>query len=166
MFNNSSLLSILMHGIRISNGFIFFDEGHIYFSYSTSANQYGSLTCIKYKNFYLPSADRMRIEFLQLRHTKHWVVVWVSIYNCNCEKSSFSKQGRHGMINVPEDEVEPSSLIHCIYIIMKKLMYSHLIGNLSISILIAFNQLGSLLRNPTYFLVSFSISSHVSRTFV
>ena len=48
--NNSSLFEILMHGTRISNGFVFFkDEGQIHFSYSTSSNQYGYLTCVKYK---------------------------------------------------------------------------------------------------------------------
>ena len=47
--NNSSLFAILMHGTPLSNGLFFVDEGQIHFSYSTSANQYGSLTCVKYK---------------------------------------------------------------------------------------------------------------------
>ena len=52
--NNSSLLEILMHGTPISNGLIFFKgEGHIRFSYFTSAKQYGSLTCVKYKKTFL-----------------------------------------------------------------------------------------------------------------
>ena len=46
--NNSSFFTILIHGKRISNG-SFLDEGHIYFSYATSANQHGYLTCVKYK---------------------------------------------------------------------------------------------------------------------
>ena len=48
--NNTSPIAILMHGLPISNGFFFLDEGHIHFSYSTSANHFGSLTCSKYKN--------------------------------------------------------------------------------------------------------------------
>ena len=50
--NNSLLFVILMHGTRISNELYFLDEGQINFSYSTSANHYGSLTCVKYKNFF------------------------------------------------------------------------------------------------------------------
>ena len=51
--NNTSLLSILMHGLPISNGFIFLDEGHVHLSYSTSANHYVSLTYVKYKQNFL-----------------------------------------------------------------------------------------------------------------
>ena len=51
------------------------------------------------KNFSLPSADRMRIVFWKSYHTKHWIIVSVSIYNFNYDKSSFSKRVRRGMIN-------------------------------------------------------------------
>ena len=44
--NKSSCLAILMHGLPISNGLFFLDEGHIHFSYSTFEEQYGSLTCV------------------------------------------------------------------------------------------------------------------------
>ena len=57
--NNSALIVILIHGLPISNGFyryqmdsFFKDEGHIHISYSTSANQYGYLTCVKYKKLF------------------------------------------------------------------------------------------------------------------
>ena len=45
---NSSLLAIIMHSLLISNGLLFLGEGPIHFSYSTFANQYGSLICVKY----------------------------------------------------------------------------------------------------------------------
>ena len=138
-----------MYDLTISNGCVFLDEGRIHLSYSTSANQYGSLTWVKYKNVSLPSAYQIRIVFWQLPHKKPWVVVWVSIYNWNCYKSSFSKQGRRGMVNFWEDELELSSLLRCIYIYMKNLIYSRSIRNLSISIVIVSNQLGSWLRDST-----------------
>ena len=47
--NKSSLLAIIINSLPISNGLIFLDEGHINVSYSTLANHYGSLTCVKYK---------------------------------------------------------------------------------------------------------------------
>ena len=47
--NNSYLLAIIMHGLPISNWFFFLNEGRIHFYYSTFANQYESLTCVKYK---------------------------------------------------------------------------------------------------------------------
>ena len=50
--NNSSLFAILMHGTPLSNGLFFVDEGQIHLSYYTSANQYGSLTCAKYKKLF------------------------------------------------------------------------------------------------------------------
>ena len=70
------------------------------------------------------------------------VIVSVSIYTLNYDKASFSKQGRRGIINFCKYELEPSSLLHCVYIFMKKSMYSRSIGNLSITIVIVFNQLG------------------------
>ena len=125
----------------------FKDEGQIHFSYSTSEKLVWILNMCKIKKTYsLPLADWIRIVFLKLRHTKHWVIVWASIYNWNCYKASFSKRGRRGMINVWEDEVELSSLIHCIYIFMKKLIYSLSFMTLSISIVIVFNQVGLWLR--------------------
>ena len=48
--NNSSLFAILMHGTRISNRLNILYKVQIYLSYSTSANHYGSLTFVKYKN--------------------------------------------------------------------------------------------------------------------
>ena len=56
-----------MNGLPIPNELIFKDEDHIHLSYSTLANQYGSLTCVKHKKtFSLPSADQIRILFWQL----------------------------------------------------------------------------------------------------
>ena len=43
------------------------------------------------------------------------------------------------MLNFCKDEVEPSSFLHCIYIFMKKLLYSQSIRNLSFSIIIVVN---------------------------
>ena len=105
--------------------------------------------CKIQKTFSFPSASQIIIVCLQLRHTKHRVIVWDSIYNWNCYKASFSKWGRHWMIDVWENEVELLSLIHCIYIIMKKFMYSRLISNLSISIVVVLKQLVSWLRDST-----------------
>ena len=57
---------------RCQMDYYYLDEGQIHFSYSASANQYRSLTYVKYKKtFSLPSASQMRIVDLKLRHTKH-----------------------------------------------------------------------------------------------
>ena len=59
--------------------------------------------CNIQKIFYLPSADRMRIFLWQVQHTKHWVIVSVSIYNFNCDKARFSKRGGRVMIKFWKD---------------------------------------------------------------
>ena len=69
----------------------------------------------------------MEILMLQLLHTKHWVIFAASIYTLNCENTIFSKCGRHSML---------LSLLHCIYIWMKKSIYSRLTSNLLISFVI------------------------------
>ena len=61
--------------------------------------------CKIQKTFSLPSEDWMRIVFCKLQHQKNWVIVWVSTYNLNCDKATFSKWGRRGMINFWKDEV-------------------------------------------------------------
>ena len=124
----------------------YLDESQIHFSYSTSTNHYWSLTCVRYKNLFFAFSISNENSIFQLWHTKHWVVFWASIYNWNCDKASFSKRSRRGMINVQKDEVETSSLYHCIYIFVKQLMHSRSIRNLSVSIVIAFNHLGLFLR--------------------
>ena len=50
--NNTLLFVISMHGLPISNRYFCLDEGHIHFSYSTLAFQYGSLIFVKYKNLF------------------------------------------------------------------------------------------------------------------
>ena len=62
--------------------------------------------CKMQKRNYLPSSDRMGTFFWQLQHTKLRGIVSVPIYKLKCAKSTFSKRGRCGMINVKEDEVE------------------------------------------------------------
>ena len=108
-----------------------------------SQNQYGYLTCVKYKNLFFTFSRSNDNSLLEITSQKTLTIIPVSIYNLNCDKSSFSKQGRHGMINFWKYEVEPSSFLYCIYICMKKSMYSQSIRNLSISILIVFNHLGT-----------------------
>ena len=71
--NNTSLPAILMHGLHT-------------FVLLNFRKPVCILNMCKIKNFSLPSTDWTRIEFWQLRHTKHWVIVWVSIYNLNFEK--------------------------------------------------------------------------------
>ena len=94
----------MVHGYQMY--YFFKDEGHIHLSYSNFTNQYGFLTCVKYKKtFSLPSADRIRTVSWKLRHTKNRFIVSVSIYNLNYDKSSFSKRGRRGMINFWKDEI-------------------------------------------------------------
>ena len=66
--NNTSLLSILIHGKRISNGFIFLDEIQKYLSYSTSKNQDGSLTCEKYKKIFAFSRSNENSIFATTAH--------------------------------------------------------------------------------------------------
>ena len=53
----------MVHGYQMD--YFLLDEGKIHFSRSTSSNQYGSLTCGKYKKKSFPSAERMRIVFLK-----------------------------------------------------------------------------------------------------
>ena len=109
--------AILMHGFPISNVFNFFRWRSYTFVLLNFRKQLWILNMCKIqKTSYLNSSDRMRIVFWKLRHTKHWVFFWVSIYNWNFNKASFSKQGRRGIINVRGDDVEPSSLLHFIYI--------------------------------------------------
>ena len=103
-------------------------------SYSTFANQYGSLTSVKYKNPFF--------NIRRLNENTHFTIIAhitmshfsTSIYTLNCEKYSFSKYGRRSMLLSP---------LHCIYICMKKSSYSWLIGNLLISFVILPTHWGS-----------------------
>ena len=141
--NNSSFFSILMHGSWIPNVFILFRwRSNTFFLIHFRKLVWILNMCNIQKTFSLPAADLMTIVFFQLWQKKHWVIVWASIYNWNCNKASLSKRGRRGMINVREDELWLSSFLHWKYICMKKSMYSRSIRNLLISIVIVFNQLG------------------------
>ena len=121
--NSVSLIAILMNGLLISNRFnIIRWSSYKYVLLNLRKPVYILNMCKIQNNLYFLSEDQTRTVFWQLRNKKHWVTVWDSIYNWNLDKTIFPKQGRHGMINVWEDEVEPSSFLHCIYIWMKKLM--------------------------------------------
>ena len=58
------------------------------------------------------------------------------------------------------------SLLHCIYILIKKSMYSRLTSNLLISLLILPTQERSFLRESMYYLISYAISSLASCSLV
>ena len=81
--NNSSLLSIIIHGLPISNGFIFLRWRSYTFFLLNFRKPVWILNMFKIKYNSLPSAYRIRIVFWQLQHTKQWVVVSVSIYTLN-----------------------------------------------------------------------------------
>ena len=83
----------------------------------------------------------------------HWFVFPASIYTLNCDNAIFSKCGRHLML---------LSLLHCIYIWMKKLMYSQLTSNLLISFLILPTQEGLCWRQSMCCIISYAISSLAS----
>ena len=101
-------------------------------SYSTFANQYGSLTSVK-KTFFNIRRLNENTHFTIISHTtmSH---LSTSICTLNCDKSSFSKRGRNSML---------LSLLHCIYFCMKKSMYSRLTSNLLISFVILPTHMGS-----------------------
>ena len=106
-------------------------------SYYNFATQYGSLTSVKYKKTFF--------NIRRLNENNHFTVIAhiplshfsTSIFTLNCYKSIFSKCGRHSML---------LSLLHCIYICMKKSMYSQLTSNLLISFGILPTHMGSCLR--------------------
>ena len=79
------------------------------------------------------------------------------IYTLNCDKAILSKCVRNSML---------LSLLHCIYICMKKSIYSRLTSNLLISFLILPTQEGSCLRESMYCLISYAISSLASCSLV
>ena len=112
--NNTSLLVIIMHGLPISNVFIFLRWRSYTFLLLNFCKPVWILNTSKIqKDLSLTSANQMRIVFWKLQHTKQWVIISVSIYTLNSEKYSFSKRGRRGMINLWRDQVEPSSFIYC-----------------------------------------------------
>ena len=90
----------------------------------------------------------MKILMLQLSHTIHWVIFSASIYTLNCDNAILSKCGRHLML---------LSLLYCIYIWMKKSMYSRFTSNFLISFLILPTQEGSCLRQFMYCVISYAI---------
>ena len=106
ILNNNALFVILMDDTQILNRFICFRcRSNLFLLLHFCKPVWIRNMCKIHKTFSFPSAARMRIFFLKLRHTKHWVIVWALIYKWNCDKSSFSKRGKLGMINVQEHEL-------------------------------------------------------------
>ena len=113
--NISWFFAILMHGSCIPNWLIIIKWMSNIFILLHFCKNYESITCVQCKKtLSLPAATGMMIVVLILRHTKNWFIFSASIWNWNCNKSSFLKWGRRGRINVCEDEVEPSYFLHCI----------------------------------------------------
>ena len=127
----------------------FLDEGNIHLSYSTSANHYGYLTCVKYKKHVFTfnrSNENCLLEITAHKTLSHCfsfnisLIVW---------QSRFLKTRQTRNYQFLEGWSITVTLLHCIYIFMKKLMYSQSMRNLPILRVIVFNQLGSWLRDYT-----------------
>ena len=72
---NSSLFSILIYGLLISNEYIFLWWRSYTFVLLIFCKPVWILNMCKIKNLYSPSTDQMRIVLWKLHHTKHWVIV-------------------------------------------------------------------------------------------
>ena len=132
----------MVHWYQMDLFFIY--RGKIHLGSFTYSNQYISLTCVSYKK-----------HSLYLQQLRWQQSLW-NYLTINTE-SLFELQYINGISTKPVSQNKadaewsmpgrtkkrPSSLLHCIYIFMKNLIYSRSIRNLSISIIIVFNQFGS-----------------------